>query len=59
MIKTLAFHCWGAGSIPGQGSKIPHAKHRGHNPLLIVIIIKKDTVVLPPIVLCASPRLPI
>ena len=26
MVKALRFHCWGGtGSIPGQGTKIPHA----------------------------------
>ena len=24
VVKTLGFHCRGAGSIPGQGTKIPH-----------------------------------
>ena len=25
MVKTLYFQCKGVGSIPGQGTKIPHA----------------------------------
>ena len=24
VVKTLHFHCRGTGSIPGQGTKIPH-----------------------------------
>ena len=29
MIKTLHFHCRGMGSIPGGGTKIPHAMKHG------------------------------
>ena len=29
MVKTPRFHCRGAGSIPGRGTKIPHAAWRG------------------------------
>ena len=26
MVSTQHFHCWGPGSIPGQGTRIPQAK---------------------------------
>ena len=29
MVRTLHFHCWGPGSIPGQGTKIPQAARHG------------------------------
>ena len=29
MVRTRCFHCWGLGSIPGQGTKIPQAVWHG------------------------------
>ena len=29
-VETLSFQCRGMGSIPGQGTKIPHAVWHGH-----------------------------
>ena len=29
MVKTPRFHCRGVGSVPGQGSKTPHAVLHG------------------------------
>ena len=29
MVRTQQFHCWGLGSIPGQGTKIPKAIQHG------------------------------
>ena len=29
-VKTLCFHCRELGSIPGQGTKLPHAALHGH-----------------------------
>ena len=32
VVKTLHFHCWGgAGSIPGQGTKILHGQKTKNN----------------------------
>ena len=31
MVKTLRFHCRGAGLIAGQGTKIPHASRCSQN----------------------------
>ena len=28
MVRILSFHCWGPGSIPGQGTEIPQAMQR-------------------------------
>ena len=28
MVKTQSFHCYGPGSVPGQGTKIPQAKKK-------------------------------
>ena len=28
VVRTLCFHCWGPGSIPGQGTKIPQNVQR-------------------------------
>lgn len=30
VVKTLCFHCRGTGSIPGQGTKIPHTVQDTH-----------------------------
>ena len=29
VVRTWRFHCWGLGSVPGQGTKIPQAAQRG------------------------------
>ena len=29
VVRTRRFHCWGLGSIPAQGTKIPHAMQHG------------------------------
>ena len=29
VVRTRSFHCWGPGSIPGQGTKIPQAAQCG------------------------------
>ena len=34
VVKTLHFQCRGAGSIPGQGTKIPHAARHGQISLI-------------------------
>ena len=33
VVKTLCFQCRGAGSIPGRGTKIPHAVGHGQNKI--------------------------
>ena len=37
VVRTRSFHCWGPGSIPGQGSKIPHGMQPGQK-----ICLKKE-----------------
>ena len=31
MVRTPCFHAGDTGSVPGQGTKIPHAEQRGQN----------------------------
>ena len=38
MTKTLRFHCKGVGSIPGQGTKAPHATMKQKNKTLLIFI---------------------
>ena len=47
VIKTLRFHCKGVGSIPGQGTKAPHATMKPKTNLLIFmntpLMVLEDT----------------
>ena len=40
IVRTRRFHCWGLGSIPDQGAKIPQASHKQK----IYIYIKRQRV---------------
>ena len=42
MVKTPCCHCGGTGSVPSQGTKIPHAVWHGQKKKKIKLNLKKE-----------------